>query len=245
MPLLDRPVTLNSELLCATYGLRTNERRTVYADVPLSAIVGLFHKNFVPEATTWRGLLDGLHGQGWGPETLAYFESAIGDTHFPAPAAAHALILRAYGGAVVCVNGMHRLVAAVCWMAARDGAHARLQKVELQVYGIKAAAVAAMLEAAEQGAAIDAAYDGNCETVLIRAQSPRGARYWRIQGNTVSPTPAPGGWRDALRRRAGLRPRAEAGLHWQCVSETVLAALADDQWLRSQLAHPRYDDEPR
>jgi hypothetical protein len=234
-----------------TEGLRTGEHRTLYADVPLSAIVGLFHKSFAPEAMTWRALLEGLHGQGWGPDTLAYFESEIGDAHFPAPSAAYPLILRAYGGAVVGVNGMHRLTAAVCWMAARDGAGAALKKVELQYCGIKPAAVSAMHDAARRGQRIDAAHTVHYETVLLRAYSPdaprfsRGARYWRVKGDSVSPTPAPGGWLDTWRRRAGYRPRAEAGLQWQSISATVLAALADDRWLRSQLERPRYDDVPR
>jgi len=145
-PIVDRPVVLDGELCAATEGLCTGEHRTLYADVPLSAIVGLFHNRFAPEATTWRELLAGLHGEGWGQETLAYFGSEIGDAHFPAPSAAYPLILRAYGGAVVCVKGMHRLVAGVCWLAARHGASAQFRKVELQYCGIKTAAVAAMVD---------------------------------------------------------------------------------------------------
>lgn len=247
VPIVDRPVVRDSEICAATFGLRRTPCRTLYADVPLGAIVALFHKNFAPKAHTWRELLGGLHGRGWGPETLAYFESEIGDAHFPAPSAAYPLILRAYGGAVVCVNGMHRLVAGVCWLAARHGAGAYLKKVELQCYGVKTAAVAVMVDAARRGERIQAAYTAECETVLLRTHAeerPHRARYWRIAGETVLPVPAPGGGCDAWRRRVGFRARAELGLHWQPVSDTVLAALADDGWLTAQLEAPRYVDEP-
>lgn len=250
-PIVDRPVVLDDEIFAATAGLcRTGEHRTLYADVPLSAIVGLFHHSFAPAATTWRELLAGLHGEGWGPETLAYFESAIGDTHFPAPGAAYPLILRAYGGAVVCVNGMHRLVAGVCWLAARHGAAAQLRKVELQYCGIKTAAVAAMLDAARHGARIEAAHDARYQTVLIRAEAsrwPHRARYWLIEGDAVSSAVRPpGAWLGRDRwRQAARHPQTKAGLRWQPVSDTVLAALANDGWLTAQLEAPRYVDEPR
>lgn len=240
-PLVNRPVLLDREFLSATFGLRTSARRTIYADVPLSAI----DKNFAPEATTWRGLLAGLYGQGWGPETLAYFESEIGDTHFPAPAAAYPLILRAYGGAVVGVNGMHRLVVAVCWLSARHGAHAVLKKVELEYYGIRAAAVDVMVDAARRGEPIEAVHNAACETVLLRVLAARGPRYWRVDGETVRCVERLSGWLDAARRLVGVRPRLEAALHWQPVSETVLTALADDQWIQSQLERPRYRAVPR
>ncbi|NRO99187.1 hypothetical protein GWC77_25145 [Paraburkholderia sp. NMBU_R16] len=251
-PIVDRPVALDSEIGAATYGLRSSESHTLYADVPLTAIVGLFHKSFAPEASTWRALFDGLPGRGWGLETLASFEAQIGDAPFPAPSAADPLILRAYGGAVVGVNGIHRLVAAVCWLAARHGPRAALKKVALQCYRVNAGALGVMLDAAHRGDKIDAAYNADCETVLIRTHAPhapRRAACWRVTGDGVSLAEAPGaatgGWLDAWRRWAGYRPRAEAGLHWQPVSDTVLAALADDRWLAEQLQTPRYVDVPR
>jgi hypothetical protein len=248
-PIVDRPVVLDSEICAVTEGLRTGEHRTLYADVPLSAIVGLFHNSFAPEATTWRELLTGLHGEGWGRDTLAYFESEMGDAHFPAPGAAHPLILRAYGGAVVCVNGMHRLVAGVCRLAARQGASAQFRKVELQYCDIKTAAVAVMRDAARHGARIEAAHDARFETVLIRAEAsrwPHRARYWLIEGDSVSSAVRPPGtWLGRDRwRQAARHPQTNAGLRWQRVSDSVLAALANDGWLTAQLEAPRYPDAP-
>lgn len=136
---------------------------------------------------------------------------------------------------------MHRLVAAVCWLAARHVEGAALRKVELQCYGITTAAVAVMVDAARRGERVEAAYNADCETVLLRTYAPRGARYWRVEGDTVSSVRAPGGWLDAWRRRAGYTARAKAGLHWEPVCDT---ALADDRWLRLQLETPRYRDPP-
>ncbi|QCP55035.1 hypothetical protein FAZ95_37040 [Trinickia violacea] len=242
--IVDRPVALDRELLAGTFGLRQAVRPTFYADVPVTAIVGLFHKAFAPDALTWRTLLDGVHGAGWGMDTLAYFESEIGDTHFPAPSAAYPLILRAYGGAVVCVNGMHRLVAGVCWLAAQQGPCAVLKKVELQNYAIKRSAVAVMADAMRRGERVDAAYNKDCQTVLIRVHTERDTRYWRVDGDTVEPVMVPGGWLDALRRRAGRPARVDVGLAWQPVSPTLIGALADDDWLRAQLDQPRYTEQP-
>ncbi|MCV9915009.1 hypothetical protein OIV57_23025 [Burkholderia pseudomallei] len=243
--IVDRPVALDRELTAATFGLRRNRENRIYADVPLTALVGLFHRTWAPDATTWRSLLDGLHGRGWGSDTLAYFESEIGDAHFPAPAAAYPLILRAYGGAVVCVNGMHRLVAGVCWLAAQQGVEARLRKVELQIYDVKRAAVTVMVDALGRGETVHAAINTDCETVLIRARSAGADRYWHVDGDQIEPIPAPGGRHDAWRRWLGQRARAEAGLTWQTVPPTVIAALADDGWLRAQRIAPRYVDSPR
>ncbi|CAB3972592.1 MULTISPECIES: hypothetical protein [Burkholderia] len=243
--IVDRPVALDRELTASTFGLRRSRENRIYADVPLTALVGLFHRTWAPDATTWRSLLGGLHGRGWGSETLAYFESEIGDSHFPAPAAAYPLILRAYGGAVVCVNGMHRLVAGVCWLAAQQGVEALLRKVELQVYDVKRAAVMVMVEAQGRGETVYAAFNANCETVLIRARSARADRYWHVDSDQIVPIPAPGGWYHAWRRWLGQRARAEAGVTWQAVPPTVIAALADDGWLRAQRIAPRYADSPR
>ncbi|PMS15552.1 hypothetical protein C0Z18_26350 [Trinickia dabaoshanensis] len=72
------------------------------------------------------------------------------------------------------------------------------------------------------------------------------ARYRFIEGDTVSvPVRPSGAWLgcDRWRQRA-CHPHTKAGLRWQLVSDTVLAALADDRWLTAQLEAPRYVDVP-
>ncbi|WP_407973281.1 hypothetical protein ACJ51O_36090 (plasmid) [Burkholderia pyrrocinia] len=110
--IVDRPVAEKREIFAATEGLALPAFRTAYLDVPLVKLVALGHKNFTKDAKTWRSLLDGIHGVGWERDTLAYFESEIGASSFPAPNAAYPLRFQAFGGALICVNGMHRLVAA-------------------------------------------------------------------------------------------------------------------------------------
>ena len=42
--IVDRPVALDCELTAATFGLRRSRGNRIYADVPLTALVGLFHR---------------------------------------------------------------------------------------------------------------------------------------------------------------------------------------------------------
>ena len=250
--LIDRPVALDRDLIASTFGLSryaafrkegsASASCTLYLDVPVRSIVGLFHRSFAPDAHTWRELLGGLHGKGWGPETLRYFESELGDKHFPAPGAAYGLRLQAWGGALVCANGMHRLVAGACWLAARQGNDATFRKVRVAHYALLDSAVAVMTEARRRGEWVEAAYNRDCVTVAIRARTARRCRYWRVDGEAVVAIPAPGGWLDRIRQRAGLPARADRQLRWQPVPPAVIDALANDGWLRTQLDSPRYPD---
>lgn len=131
---LDQPVWKRTEL-GPLLDLLTVEGPTqrVYLDVPIAAVVALTHRNF-SSAVTWRGMLQDLHGFGWDERVIDYCESEIGHQSFPAPEAAYELKLTAYGGAVKCTNGVHRLVAAVNWLGATQGEHAVLRKVSVR-YG--------------------------------------------------------------------------------------------------------------
>ncbi|MEB2558743.1 hypothetical protein [Burkholderia cenocepacia] len=249
--LLDRPVALDRDLIASTFGLSryaafmnkesASSARTLYLDVPVRNIVGLFHRSFAPDARTWRELLAGLHGDGWGPETLRYFESEVGDEHFPAPSAAYGLRLQAWGGALVCSNGMHRLVAGACWLAARQGNDATFRKVRVDHYALREQAVAVMTAALRRGEAVEALHNRDCVTVVIRTRTAKRCRYWHLDGEAVEAIPALGGWQDWLRRRVGLPTRTDK-LHWQAVPPAVIDALAHDGWLREQLGNPRYPE---
>ncbi|OXJ22509.1 hypothetical protein CFB82_40465 [Burkholderia sp. HI2714] len=250
--LIDRPVALDRDLIASTFGLsryaafrkeaRAPAYRTLYLDVPVRSIVGLFHRSFAPDARTWRELLADLHGNGWGLETLRYFESELGDEHFPAPGAAYGLRLQAWGGALVCTNGMHRVVAGACWLAGRQGDDATFRKVRVTHYVLREAAVTVMAEARRRGEWVEAVHNRDSVTVAIRMSTARRCRYWRLDGEAVVAIPAPGGWLDRLRRRAGLPARADRHLHWQPVPPAVIDALVNDGWLRTQLDSPRYPD---
>ncbi|KVP28920.1 hypothetical protein [Burkholderia ubonensis] len=252
--LLDRPVALDRDLIASTFGLSryaafrnegsASASRTLYLDVPVRNIVGLFHRSFAPDARTWRELLAGLHGNGWGPETLRYFESELGDEHFPAPSTAYGLRLQGWGGALVCTNGMHRLVAGACWLATRQGDDATFRKVRVDYYALREQAVAVMTEAQRCGESVEALHNRDCVTVAIRTRTAKRFRYWRLDGEAAAEIPAPGGWSDRFRRCVGLPTRADK-LHWQPVPPAVIDALGHDAWLREQLDNPRYPDAPR
>ncbi len=242
--IVDRPVAEKREIFAATEGLALRAFRTAYLDVPLVKLVALGHKNFAKDAKTWRSLLDGIHGVGWERDTLAYFESEIGTSSFPAPNAAYPLRFQAFGGALICVNGMHRLVAAVCWLAAKDGLDAKLRKVEVRYQPVNPAALAVITAALSAGARVDAARLEGSHTVLLRAHSSDGTRYWEAHGRRVTPTAGPGGWLGNVRRRFREPRLDEAGLKWQPVSAELAAALADTSWLRAQHRAPPYKERP-
>ncbi|WP_420213444.1 hypothetical protein ACN8ZM_40235 (plasmid) [Burkholderia aenigmatica] len=249
--LIDRPVELDRDLIASTFGLswyaatrnegRAQATRTLYLDVPVRSIVGLFHRSFAPDARTWRELLAGLHGKGWGPETLRYFESELGDDFFPAPCSAYGLRLRSWGGALVCSNGMHRLVAGACWLAARQGDNATFRKVRVEYHPLREQAVAVMTEAHRRGELVEALHNKDSVTMAIRTRSAKRYRYWRLDGEAAVAVPAPGGWPNRLRRCVGLPTRVDR-LHWESVPPAVIDALADDGWLRTQLDNPRYPE---
>ncbi|MGF7135303.1 hypothetical protein P3T40_006811 [Paraburkholderia sp. EB58] len=121
----------------AVNALCAGVQRRLFLDVPLRAIVALSHKNFAPDAHSWRALLDGVHGVGWEQSAIDWMESAIGISEFPADDALGSLRFQAAGGALRCSHGTHRLVAAVCWLAVkkgdeatRSGSEAVLRKVD-------------------------------------------------------------------------------------------------------------------
>lgn len=242
--IIDRPVAVHRDIYAATVGLALPASRTAYLDVPLTSIVGLIHKHFAPNATTWRSLLKGIHGVGWGWDMLDYLDSEYGDRPPPLDDAAGSLQLQAFGGALICTNGMHRLVAAVCWLAARYGDAAMLRKVPVRYQPANRAAVALMNAVLGAGARLDAARINSRRTVILRAQLSGRTRYWVAHGRHVTSIGAPGGWLGSLRRRfRGLQPD-EGGLDWRPVSRELAAALADTGWLRAQHHAPRYTDRP-
>lgn len=242
--IVDRSVAHQREIFAATAGLALPHYRTAYLDVPLTKIFALGHKNFADEAKTWRSLLNGIHGVGWSLDALAYFESEIGASPFPVPSAAYPLRMQAFGGALVCTNGIHRLVAAVCWLAAKHGEAAALRKVEVRYQPVNRAALKTMHTALDAGARVDAARGDGQPTVYLRAHLHDRTQYWAAEGRLTVPIRAPGGWLGSLRRRIRGPVANEATLVWQPVSLDLVEAMADTGWLRDQHHAPRYTEKP-
>lgn len=227
--------------------MRRGEFRRLYLGVPVDAIVALDHRNFARGATTWRNLLAGIHGIGWGHGALAWMESDVGTT-------AGDLRLCAVGGAIRCGNGMHRLVATACWLAAgvnggKGRASLEICKVNVQAQGLHAPSASLIRDAVDMGATVHVcarANGGDCDGSYIRIVSGRSVRFFEYERASLTLEEiAP---RRRLREwvRSRLRPAAEDafGLRWQRVTPRVACALASDKWLREQLESPRYPDLP-
>ncbi|PCE30227.1 hypothetical protein BZL54_21275 [Burkholderia ubonensis subsp. mesacidophila] len=222
--------------------LEHGEYQAGYFDVPLTSIVALSHKNFATGATTWRELFDGLQCSDWDERALTYFESEIGATLFPSATARRTLDLSAYGGAVHCSNGNHRLVAAVVWLAARFGDTAVLRKVRVGYTTTHRPAVALIANAVRNGKRVDIASVG--AGTLIRVSGPHTADFWLKTTDNLRPYPVRRGLAEWYRRRKNPAHDEEFGLRWLAVPPFLAVALADDDWLREQLDRPRYTNQP-
>lgn len=106
-----------------------------WMDVPVAAIVGLHHANFVQSdvRATLRSCPRMLSATHWDDRVFTYWEGEIRDSDFPASGSRRALRLECLAGAVVTDNGVHRLVAGAAWLIATQGRDARLNRVRTVV----------------------------------------------------------------------------------------------------------------
>ncbi|NBI46230.1 hypothetical protein [Burkholderia sp. ISTR5] len=239
---IDRPVADDRKFRDVLCLLQSSDYQLGYFDVPLTSIVALQHKNMASNASTWRELFGGLLCDDWDERALTYFESEISAAPFPARRARGALKLSACGGAVQCSNGNHRLIAAVLWLASRFGDVAELRKVQVGFTTIPRQVLQLISTAVQQGKRVDIAEvdDG----ALIRLSTARTADFWRKTGEDLEPHRVQRGLAEWYRRRKNPADDEEFGLRWFNVPSSLIAAVADDAWLREQLARPRYTDKP-
>ncbi|MDO3615291.1 hypothetical protein Q3O97_05480 [Ralstonia pseudosolanacearum] len=248
-PVLDQPVWKRTELgnvldLLTTEG----STRRIYLDVPIAAVVGLTHRNF-SSALTWRGMLADLHGFGWDERVIDYCESEIGHQSFPAPEAAYELRLVAYGGAVTCTNGVHRLVAAMNWLGATQGEQAALRKVSVRYRPADAAMVGSLRALQQEGArlCIGCARDDADDRRMwfVQASTARCVTYFHLTPGRCTPINVGSRWVAKARGWAGLEADAVHFVpKWFFIPPAILDAMARDTWIDAQIGAPRYEGHP-
>lgn len=246
----DRKVWLSGELDALKLlfdGAKADTK--AFFDVPLTAIVGLNHKNTNTSGEDWKALFSGLTAADWTLAELRYLESEIGLNLFRSPTASKTLDLSAYGGAVVATNGYHRLVAAVCWLSARYGDDTPLRKGSVTVYTL-APEVRTLLAGAwrrSENVEVAAAVSENGlppdpdVQCLLAMRDTHGHRVgtWKVIDGRPHPVVAkkPGLAR-YLPTPAGHVERGEARPDWKPLQDPVLAALVNDGWLNEQRYEP-------
>ncbi|MCO5396796.1 hypothetical protein [Ralstonia soli] len=245
-PVLDQAVWKRTELGPFLDLLTTTER--VYVDVPIAAVVGLTHRNF-SKALTWRGMLQDLHGFGWDERVIDYCESEIGHQSFPAPEAAYELKLAAYGGAVTCTNGVHRLVAAVNWLGATQDEHAVMRKVSVWYRPADTSQVGALRALQQQGAQlrIGCARDdaGIRRMWFVEATTASNVSYFHLTPERCTPIKVGSRWAAKARAWAGLEADAVHFVsEWFDIPPSILDVIANDAWIEAQLRAPRYEAPP-
>ncbi|SIT34852.1 conserved hypothetical protein [Paraburkholderia ribeironis] len=246
--LLDADVGLANLNVPVTSALRQPGGRTMFLDVPVRAVVALGHRNFARTATTWRSLLAGLHGKTWDERVIGYFESEIGLQEFPPPDANRPLELEAVGGMVEAVNGMHRLTAAICWLAAKHGEDAVLRKVQVHVSEAWPELTRRVVDETARGHVVQIGLDYRRGTRWLRVERNGLVEVFGLEANAMKAFPdTRGGIERGLDRVRGLK-WGDRGIwkkvEWRTVTPHMAAALGDDDWLKTQLALPAYEAIP-
>jgi len=104
-----------------------------YVDIPIASI-DLVHRLVGESGSTWREHLEllrgGETGKAWSNSIFEYFDSEIKDKAFNQVGSRGALSFLINGGSVESVNGVHRLIAAVCWRAANNKNDLKQVKIE-------------------------------------------------------------------------------------------------------------------
>ncbi|GAB6847576.1 hypothetical protein [Paraburkholderia kururiensis] len=241
-PALDLEVALSRDIRAAIEALAEKAVQPIFLDVPLTAVVALGHKNFAPEARTWRVLLQGVHGVGWRDESIGWMESEIGLRWFPAEWAAEPLKMTGVGGALLCANGMHRLVGTVCWLATSQGSGAQLRKVAVCLRPLYPRVRRLLAGAHRRGARVDVALVDDTRAYLRVVLSKAVLLHVCEDGRVARVVLARTLWR---RIRRGQWQRKDsmklAGLSWQTLPPRIVAALADEAWVRTQFVAPKYE----
>ncbi|MBB3268726.1 hypothetical protein FHW79_006401 [Azospirillum sp. OGB3] len=231
---LDRPVLWDQ----GSPGVRrifdlvgVGSRRSVYLDVPVTAVVALGRSRLIKPGATWRRIVDEhLTDDTWTDRVFDYIESEIRKQRFPAKGADGVLMLDACGGAVACSNGNHRLAAAIAWLAARHGDDAVLRKVVTNVVSLDNAIAGPLLAAHARGARVALACHPTDGALLCRVRTT-----WRVSITVFRRDAGPEGrWGADRSQTAGKLPEES----WETVPATVLDAWRDAHWLSTQLASP-------
>ena len=216
--------------------------RKIFFDVPIKNIVGIFLKEFYfgEPGDTWRDIVNKrLDGIGWDDKVITYFESDLLMEKFPPLDSANELRLACFGGVVFCLNGNHRLPAAIGWLVSKQGDDAVLKKASLLVWDTNSAVISKIIEWRSRGYPVDFC-DINQHGSLrmaIRFQNEREIyRNFIVQDRNMvevkAPLPDFNFWDGAIRSCKAWRP----------LPESFVEAWKNTSWLNGAAASPTIVD---
>lgn len=158
---IDAPVYYDNDISLYVF-VDLSKSDSYYVDVPLDKVIALTRNDFLKDpqtsqviAKTWREAVSCLHGGGWSPAVISYFEKPLLEEHFPAPNALGELRLQAVGGAIKVTNGTHRTVAAKAWLLKGRGNQASLHRVKLKRYRVPETIKSLLKGALDAGRALE------------------------------------------------------------------------------------------
>ena len=206
----------------------------VWMDIPLSAVVGL-QRVVGFKGATWRQSLDGLAAQDWDSRVFDYWSGEVRDKVFPAKMAKRALRLECRAGAVLVVNGAHRMAAGMAWLCATRGDDAVYKRARVSIHDQRGTLVDELVKLAHSSRRVDVARRAvpsaehpEVHVNFVRATSPRG----RIATYTVNVAAGRLDPDNVLHREV----EACLPLDWKPLPGPLVAAWADRSWLHASLA---------
>jgi len=86
------------------------------------------------EGGAWREMALKLHCRDWGSDVFDYWDNPIGDSEFSPINSHDDLRFSAYGGAIHCDNGVHRLIGGMVYLVDKNGGKAHFKAVNVEYY---------------------------------------------------------------------------------------------------------------
>ncbi|WP_299194738.1 hypothetical protein [uncultured Amphritea sp.] len=231
-----------------TEKLFSNLSGPFYANIPANSIVALNHKGFYSKNATWKEAVSGLTCENWqdiDPQRSVYhyFENPIRDRRFPAGGGG-ILELKAYGGAVVCKIGNHRLTGGMAYLTNKSGNAAAFKEVQIEPQCVFKELVPVLRSALENGYTVYSKTHstqkddkGNASVSIVKVVSQAGFedRYVTYHGGNVIKDA------DHIKRLSVMGvARLLAwklllgGCTWKELPKEVLETMLDDKWLTAQ-----------
>lgn len=221
------------------------------ADILISKIYGVQGGQSFTRGHTWEELFNTLHFQGWNEtahdySVIDYFDDEVYSTEFPAKGAKRYLEISVYGGAALCQNGQHRLVAGMIYLGSKYGELGRFKGVKTNHLSVEPSLKPILLEAHKSNATVSATLDsplvlnsrhpnkkvkGLFKVSIDRSQGPKPLfSFLPIHSNKTFYT---------LFKDGSILPVSEQELpnvnkyQWKQLPSYVLTGLLDDSWVKA------------
>ena len=233
-PELSQIVYLDSDI--ALYDLADKNQHTkCFIDVPAKSVVALGRSDFWDINSTWKEVLEKIHGTGWTEEIFEYFRSDLLENRFPAPSSLYELRLNCVGGACEVGNGNHRLVAGKNWLISQQGSNAVFLKVKVSYYSLNHEIKRLLTDSINKNIMV---------RISQKSLEPTFECYFHLHSRKKHKLMVWDGVKlVAVREHGGLKSfifwlfntTPDFNMNWKPLPPDVIKLLVDDEWATKQL----------